>query len=138
MEKRWKDIETFFNESAQLKLIGAQVDLSDPQKPKVCIHEVRDIHRGGVGGEAVNGGIISMLVDLSIGLLGLTYLGEGLTATSHLSIHFVKPLHGQKLLLEAAITEVIGNRIFGKASAMNEKGEICTYASGVVAKAIKG
>lgn len=56
------------------------------------IGKIEEIHRGGISGDAVNGGIISMLVDLAIGLLGLKYFEEGLTATHHLSIHFVKPL----------------------------------------------
>jgi acyl-coenzyme A thioesterase PaaI-like protein len=137
LEGRWKEIESFFNESIQLKQVGAIVDLDNPKKPKVRIKEVTQIHRGGIGGEAVNGGIISMLTDLAIGLLGLNYFAEGMTATSHLSIHFVKPLVASQVILEADISEVIGNRIFGKVNVMNEKREVCAHASGVLAKGIK-
>jgi acyl-coenzyme A thioesterase PaaI-like protein len=136
-EGRWKEIESFFNESAQLRQVGATIDLSDPRKPAVWVRKVAEIHRGGIGGEAVNGGVISMLIDLAIGLLGLPYFGEGMTATSHLSIHFVKPLMADQIILEAEFTEVIGNRIFGKVSVMNEKRELCTHASGALAKAIR-
>jgi acyl-coenzyme A thioesterase PaaI-like protein len=136
MESRWKEIESFFNESIQLKQVGATIDLSSPNKPKVIIKEVTEIHRGGIGGEAVNGGVIAMLIDLAIGLLGLNYFNEGMTATSHLSIHFVKPLMANQVILTAEITEVVSNRIFGKASVMNEKGEVCSYGSGVLAKGI--
>jgi uncharacterized protein (TIGR00369 family) len=137
-EGRWKEIESFFNESIQLKQVGAVIDLSNPDKPIVRIQDVTEIHRGGIGGEAVNGGIISMLTDLAIGLLGLKYFAEGMTATSHLSIHFVKPLMANHVTLEADIAEVISNRIFGKVRVMNEKGEICAYATGTLAKGIKG
>jgi len=98
MENRWKEIESFFNESIQLKQVRAAIDLSNPNKPKVIIKEVTEIHRGGIGGEAVNGGIIAMMIDLAIGLLGLNYFNEGMTATSHLSIHYVKPQIIAKLI----------------------------------------
>lgn len=137
IEGRWKEIESFFNESLQLKLIGAVTDLTNPEHPIVTIPEVQEIHRGGIGGEAVNGGVISMLIDLAIGLLGLPYFTEGMTATSHLSIHFVKPLIAKRVIFEAESTEVIGNRIFGKVRVLNEKGETCSYATGALAKGIK-
>ena len=136
-EGRWEEIEIFFNESLQLRQVGARIDLSDPKKPSVSITKVTEMHRGGIGGEAVNGGIISMLTDLAIGLLGLSFAAEGMTATSHLSIHFVKPLMANQVILEAELTEVIGNRIFGKCSVMNEKREVCAHASGALAKGIK-
>ncbi len=136
-EGRWKEVESFFNESVQLQHVGARIDLTDPKKPAVWINKVTEIHRGGIGGEAVNGGIISMLTDLAIGLLGLNYAAEGMTATAHLSIHFVRPLMANRVILEAEITEVIGNRIFGKVSIMNEKREVCAHASGALAKGIK-
>jgi len=136
-EGKWKDIEAFFNESLQLKQIGAITDLSNPHKPRVLINEVTEVHRGGIGAEAVNGGVISMLVDLAIGLLGLPYYEEGMTATSHLSIYFIKPLMAKQVIFEAEATTVIGKRIFGKVSVMNEKLEACAYASGVLAKGIK-
>ena len=137
MENRWKEIESFLNDSVQLKHASATVDLSDPKKPVVMVAHVTDIHRGGIGGEAVNGGVIAMLIDLAIGLLGLSFFNEGMTATSHLSIHYVKPLMAHQVRIQSEVTEVIGNRIFGKASVSNEKNEVCAYASGTLAKAIK-
>ena len=137
MEKRWREIELFFNESMQLKHVSATVDLSRPDKPRVIIEKVSEIHRGGIGGEAVNGGVIAMLIDLAIGLLGLGYFEEGMTATSHLSIYYLKSLMATQVVIEAEMTDVVGNRIFGKASVINEKGEVCSYASGALAKGIK-
>jgi acyl-coenzyme A thioesterase PaaI-like protein len=133
---RWDEIESFFNDSPQLKIIGATVDLSDPVKPRVLIEKVTDAHRGGIGSQAVNGGVISMLIDLAIGLLGLPFSTEGMTATTNLSIHFVKPLMANRIILESETSEVVGNRIFGKVRVMNERREICSFASGIVAKGI--
>ncbi|NOT75197.1 MAG: PaaI family thioesterase [Cyclobacteriaceae bacterium] len=132
-----KELEDVFNQSAQLKTIGVSIDISDLKHPAVVIKKVEDIHRGGIGGDAVNGGIISMLIDLAIGLLGLPYYGEGLTATHHLSIHFIKPLNALAVRLEAEETHVINNRVFGHVKVMNEKGEVCSYATGVLVKGIR-
>ena len=136
-EGKTKDFEDLFNQSLQLRAIGASIDISNLKRPVVMIKKVEDLHRGGILGEAVNGGIVSMLIDLAIGLLGLPYSVEGLTATYHLSIHFAKPLIATSVRLEAEETHVIHNRIFGHVKVMNEKGEVCAYASGVLVKAIK-
>jgi acyl-coenzyme A thioesterase PaaI-like protein len=132
-----KEVENFFNQSLQLKVIGASVDLSDLKHPVVALKNVEDIHRGGILGEAINGGVISMLVDLAIGLLGIAYYNEGYTATQHLSIHFVKPLNATSVRFEAEVTQVVGNRIFGNVNVLNEKGDICAFANGVLVKGIR-
>jgi acyl-coenzyme A thioesterase PaaI-like protein len=132
-----KEVESFFNQSLQLKVIGATVDLSDPKRPVVILKKIEDMHRGGILGDAINGGVISMLIDLAIGLLGLPYYGEGYTATQHLSIHFVKPLNAVSVRFEAEITGVVGNRIFGNVNVVNEKGDVCSFANGVLVKGIR-
>jgi uncharacterized protein (TIGR00369 family) len=132
----WKEIENFFNESAQLKQMHIRVDLSNPANPIVLIDQVSEIHQGGIGTEAVNGAVIALLVDLAIGLLGIPHFAEGMTATSNLNINYVKPLIATKVIVKAEQTEVIGKRIFGIARVMNEKEEVCAYATGSLAKGI--
>src|SRR5579859_4432277 len=136
IEKNWKEMETFFNSSLQLKHSGLRIDLSDITKPKVFIDEVQEFHKGGIGTEAVNGAVIAMLADLAIGLLGLTHYAEGMTGTSNLSINYVKPLLTKKVIVRAEQTEVVNKRIFGIVRVMNEKGEVCAYATGSLAKGI--
>lgn len=130
------EIEKFFNASAQLKQMHIRVDLSDVKQPQVCIDEVLEVHKGGIGTEAVNGAVIALLVDLAIGLLGIRHYAEGMTATSNLNINYVKPLMATKVVVRAEETEVIGKRIFGIARVMNEKGEVCAYATGSLASGI--
>ncbi len=132
----FSEIENFFNASAQLKQMHIRVDLSNADEPKVCIDEVLEIHKGGIGTEAVNGAVIALLVDLAIGLLGVRYYAEGMTATSNLNINYVKPLLANKVIVCARETEVIGKRIFGIARVMNENGEVCAYATGSLASGI--
>lgn len=132
----WKAIEDLFNESVQLKQMHIRVDLSTSKLPLVFIDEVMDIHKGGIGTDAVNGAVIALLSDLAIGLLGIYHYADGLTATSSLTIHYVKPLLTQKVIVKAEETQVIGKRIFGVATIMNEKDEVCSYANGSLAKGI--
>lgn len=136
IDKNWKEMENFFNASVQLRHSGIRVDLTDIVKPLVIIDEVQEYHKGGVGTEAVNGAVIAMLADLAIGLLGLSYYAEGMTATSNLSISYIKPLMAKKVTVQAEATEVVGKRIFGIVRVMNETGEVCCYATGSLAKGI--
>ncbi|MFM8913670.1 MAG: PaaI family thioesterase [Flammeovirgaceae bacterium] len=132
----WQAIEYLFNQSVQLKQMHIRVDLSKEQCPRVYIDQVMDIHMGGIGTDAVNGAVIALLADLAIGLLGVYHYADGLTATSSLTINYVKPLVATQVVVEAAQTEVIGKRIFAVAKIMNEKGEVCSYATGSLAKGI--
>ncbi|GHN00691.1 hypothetical protein WSM22_21800 [Cytophagales bacterium WSM2-2] len=136
IDKNWKEMESFFNSSIQLKHSGIRIDLTDISKPLVFIDEVQDFHRGGIGTEAVNGAVIAMLTDLAIGLLGLAHFSEGMTGTSNLSINYVKPLLAKKVVVKAEQTEVVGKRIFGIVRVMNEENEVCAYATGALAKGI--
>ncbi len=129
-------MESFFNSSIQLKHSGIRVDLSNIAKPLVIIDEVQEYHKGGIGTEAVNGAVIAMLADLAIGLLGLAHYTEGMTGTSNLSINYIKPLHAKKVIAQAEQTEVVNKRIFGIVRVMNEKEEVCAYATGALAKGI--
>jgi acyl-coenzyme A thioesterase PaaI-like protein len=136
IDQNWKEMESFFNASIQLRHSGIRVDLTDISKPLVIIDEVQEYHKGGVGTEAVNGAVIAMLADLAIGLLGLSHYADGMTATSNLSINYIKPLMAKKVTVQAEATEVVGKRIFGIVRVMNETGEVCSYATGSLAKGI--
>ncbi len=136
IDKNWKEMESFFNSSVQLKHSGIRIDLTDISKPLVIIDEVQEYHKGGIGTEAVNGAVIAMLADLAIGLLGLTHYAEGMTGTSNLSINYLKPLLAKKVIVSAKQTEVVNKRIFGIVRVMNEKEEVCAYATGALAKGI--
>ena len=133
---KWKEIENIFNRSVQLLAVGARIDLSMPDMPKAFIDELRDIHSGGIGTEAVNGGIIALIADLALGLLGLKHFKEGMTATAQLTVHYLKPFRTKSIIAEAHTQKVVGNRIFGTVELSNEKGEVCAIAYGALAKGI--
>jgi len=133
---KWKDIENVFNRSVQLQHLGARIDLGIPTTPKAYIDELKDIHGGGIGSEAVNGGVIASLADLSLGLLGLLHYKEGMTATAQLTIHYLKPFRSKSISAEAHTQQVVGNRIFGTVELRNDRGDVCAIAYGALAKGI--
>jgi acyl-coenzyme A thioesterase PaaI-like protein len=136
VQGKWKEIENMFNKSVQLKHQNMLIDLSEPMQPVAFIAELQDIHQGGIGTSAANGGTISMLADVSLGLLGLSYYKDGMTATAQLTIHYLKPIHGKSLKAVAGLQQVVGNRIFGMVNILNDKDEICAVAYGALAKGI--
>jgi uncharacterized protein (TIGR00369 family) len=136
IQGKWKEIENMFNRSVQLQHQGMQVDLSYPHHPVARINELKDYHTGGIGTSAANGGTISSLADLALGLLGLSYYKDGLTATAQLTIHYLKPVHGKTVSAVATLQQVVGNRVFGTVNIMNDKEEVCAVAYGALAKGI--
>lgn len=133
---KWREIENIFNKSVQLQHLGAKIDLSDINIPKASIDELKDVHAGGIGSEAVNGGVIASLADLTLGLLGLVHFKDGMTATAQITVHYLKPFRSKSILAEAQNQKVIGNRIFGTVELKNDKGEVCAIAYGALAKGI--
>jgi uncharacterized protein (TIGR00369 family) len=110
--------------------------MGDPEIPKAYIDELQDFHAGGIGSEAVNGGVIASLADLTMGLLGLLHFKEGMTATAQLTVHYLKPFRSKSISAEAHTQQVVGNRIFGTVELKNDKGEVCAIAYGALAKGI--
>lgn len=133
---KWKDLETLFNRSPQLKHVGARIDLSNPENPVAIIDEVQDYHSGGIGSDAVNGGVIAGLADLALGLLGLLHYKEGMTATAQLTVHYLKPFRTKSISATAITQKVVGNRIFGTVELRNDKQDVCAIAYGALAKGI--
>lgn len=133
---KWKEVENLFNQSVQLRQMGAVIDLSNHEQPKASIPELQPYHFGGIGSDAVNGGVIAALADLALGLLGLLHYAEGMTATAQLTVHYLKPFRTTSMSAMAITQQVVGNRIFGTVELMNHKGEVCAIAYGALAKGI--
>jgi uncharacterized protein (TIGR00369 family) len=133
---KWKELEDLFNKSVQLKHIGARIDLSNPEHPRAIIDKVEEYHLGGIGSDAVHGGVIAGLADLALGLLGLLHYRDGMTATAQLTVHYLKPFRTSSISGTAITQKVVGNRIFGTVELFNDKGEMCAIAYGALAKGI--
>lgn len=128
----WREIEAHFNNSPQLLHMGIAIQLEDLYQPVCGIEKVENYHLGGIGQDYVNGGVISAVFDLSIGLTGLSFLREGHFATNQLNIHLSKPLEAKAFYAVSQINKQIGNTLFSESTLYNYKNEPCAYASGTV------
>lgn len=133
---KWQEMEHLFNQSIQVKALGAKIDLADPEHPVVILPQILPVHQGGIGSDAVNGAIIATLSDFALGLLGLRHYREGMTATANLNIHYLRPFRTTSIRAVATENNVVGNRIFGSVELFNDKGDICALANGSLAKGI--
>ncbi|OJH37775.1 PaaI family thioesterase [Cystobacter ferrugineus] len=120
-----------FNQSLTLKHHGAR--MSFPSREKVVVTaEVRPEHRGGLGSDAVNGGVISALFDLVIGSTPALRDPTRRSATVQLSISFERPLRGNLLRAEATIDTLGASTVFASARMYDAQGVVCARCQGVV------
>jgi uncharacterized protein (TIGR00369 family) len=129
-----KDVEEFYNNSIQLKYYNCEVEFISDNLLLVKIPTITSIHQGGVGANAVNGGVISYLFDLALGMT--SYLVKEnqyvFSVTSRINIHFKKPLFAESVYAFAKIKEVKKNLIYSNSWIESETGVICAKADGVL------
>ena len=128
----WKTVEQGFNNSTQCKYLKFRTDLSNINSPVVWIDQVEDIHRGGLLGSAVHGGIISAICDLTVGLLALHLMTEGPAGTARLSIDYIRPLVAKQVKAVATVEYETSRRVFGAVKVYNEEGTLCALAHGEI------
>lgn len=126
-----KKIEHNWNNHLTVKSLGVKIDLSNDDFIKLILDNPKPVHRGGIGTDAINGGILSALFDLSIGLIAIVNSDKYRVATIQLNINFLKPVKGNSLFVEARLIKKGRSLIFGKADIFDEKGDLCAYCNGI-------
>lgn len=124
-------MQNLWNTNAILTAVGARIELTDPDVLRIFIDEIKPHHRGGLGSDAINGGVISGLFDMAIGLVGIVNSNKHRTGTVQLNIHFLKPLRGNRLILEARRIKAGKSLVFARAEAFNEQHELCATCEGM-------
>jgi uncharacterized protein (TIGR00369 family) len=120
-----------FNRSATLRFFGVELDFPDERTVR-CRLDVRDDHRGGLGSDAINGGILAAIFDLAIGCTAALVDPGRRSATVQLSMNFEQPVRGGKLVALGRIDRAGGSTAFSSATIEDERGVICARAQGVV------
>jgi uncharacterized protein (TIGR00369 family) len=121
-----------FNKSQTLSFLGVRISFPEGRKVVAIIPEVRPEHRGGLGSDAVNGGVISALFDLAIGSTPALRDPTRRAATVQLSISFERPLRGELLRAEATIDTMGASTVFASARMYDAQGVVCARCQGVV------
>ena len=120
-----------FNASKTLQLFGVTLDYPDGECCRVTM-PVRVDHLGGLGSDAVNGGILAAIFDLAIGCTGALVDPTRRTATLQLSMNFERPLRGPLLVARGKLDRVGGRTAFSSAVIEDSQGEPCARAQGVL------
>ncbi len=122
-----------FNGSATLQHFGVTIDFPSLERVRATIHPLRQELRGGLGSDAaVNGGVLAAMFDLVLGCCAALVDPTKRTATMQLSMSFMRPLVGSRLLAEAWIDRAGRDTLFCSASIAGDSGEIVARAQGVV------
>ena len=113
--------------------MGARADLTDSEVVRVVIDPVQPAHRGGLGTDAVNGAVIAGLFDVAIGIVGHFQTIGQRAGTAHLGIQYLRPLVGNRVVVEARLVKAGANLVFATAEALDADGTVCARAEGIVA-----
>lgn len=120
-----------FNQSATLRFFGTTLSFPEGQLVRASL-PVRPDHRGGMGTDAVNGGILAAMFDLVIGCTGALVDPTRRTATVQLSMSFEQAVRGDLLVAEARVDRAGGSTGFSSAWIKDGRGETCARAQGVI------
>jgi uncharacterized protein (TIGR00369 family) len=122
-----------FNKSQTLHFFGVRISFPEGRKAVVTLPEVRPEQRGGLGtSAAINGGVIAALFDLAIGCTPALLDPTRRCATLQLSMSFQRPVTGHTVRAEAEIDSHGKNTLFASARLLDEQGNVCARAQGVV------
>lgn len=121
-----------FNESASLKAFGVRVEFPDADRIRCVVDPVRPEHRGGLGSDAVNGGVLAAMFDLALGASVALIDPTRRSATVQLSMSFMDAVRGDRFEVEARIDRAGNQTVFSSAELRDAKGRLCAKATGVM------
>jgi uncharacterized protein (TIGR00369 family) len=121
-----------FSQSPAMRLYGARLSFPEGKKAVITLPEVRPEHRGGLGTDAVNGGILAALFDFVIGCTPALSDPSRRAATMQLSMSFERPVRGDSVRVEATIDSLGTNTVFSSARLFDAQGSVCARCQGVI------
>ncbi|MDQ3262569.1 MAG: PaaI family thioesterase [Myxococcota bacterium] len=121
-----------FSNSVPLKAFGCRLQFPTQDRVVVEIDPLLPHHRGGLGTDAVNGGVLAAMFDLAIGTTPALRDTTRRNATMQLSMTFERPLRGNKLRAEAWIETAGSSTMFSAARILDEHGVVVARCQGVV------
>ncbi len=120
-----------FNASATLEHFGVKVSFPDADTVEVVIAQIKPEQRGGLGTDAINGGVLAAIFDLAIGCTPALIDPTRRSATVQLSINFMRAVRGDRLVARAKIDRAGDVLLFASAQILDEKGVLCASCTGM-------
>lgn len=121
-----------FNQSNTLRHFGVRVSFPALDLVRVDLDPVQPEQRGGLGSDAVNGGVLAAMFDLAIGCTPALIDPTRRNATIQLSMTFMRAVKGNRLHAEGRIRRPGSTTLFSSASIYDEQGVECARCEGVV------
>ncbi len=125
-----------WNASPSMNHFGAKLDFERVDRVRAVIDPVRDIHRGGLGTDAVNGVVLAGLFDLVIGTVGWLTRPDTRSATVTLAMSFFRPTRGDRIVAEARLVRAGINLVFAAAEIFDGDGKATARCEGTCAIAL--
>ena len=129
-------LSEMWNASPAMKHFGARLDFERVDRVRAVIDPVLDIHRGGLGTEAVNGVVLAGLFDLAIGTVGWLVRPDARSATVNLAMSFFRPTRGERVVAEARLIRSGINLIFAASEIFDGEGKVTARCDGTCAIAL--
>lgn len=120
-----------FNQSQTLSHFGLKVGFPDLDTVEVVLDPVRPEQRGGLGSDAVNGGILAAMFDLVIGCVPALVDPTKRSATVQLSVNFMSAVRGDRIVARSRVTRAGETLVFASASIFDSKDQECATATGL-------
>jgi uncharacterized protein (TIGR00369 family) len=120
-----------FNQSATLSHFGMKVRFPNVDTVEVMLDPVRPEQRGGMGSDAVNGGVLAAMFDLVVGCSPALVDPTRRSATVQLSMNFMSAVRGNRISARAHLTRAGEKLIFAAASIFDAQGQECATATGM-------
>lgn len=125
-----------WNTSPPMRHFGARLEFDRVDRVRAVIDPVTNVHRGGLGTDAVNGVVLAGLFDLVIGTVGWLTRPDTRSATVNLAMSFFRPTRGDRIAAEARLVRSGLNLVFVAAEIFDAEGRVTARCDGTCAIAL--
>jgi uncharacterized protein (TIGR00369 family) len=121
-----------FNASQTMRSFGVKIHFPDAETVEAVLDPIAPQQRGGLGSDAVNGGVLAALFDLTIGCSPATIDPTRRTATVQLSMNFMRAVRGDRLVARGKVERAGGTLLFCSSEIRDASGQLCATCTGMV------
>lgn len=122
-----------WNGSPPVQHLGARLEFDRVDRVRLVVEPLHAYHRGGMGTDAVNGIVLAGLFDLAIGVVGWLTRPDSRSGTVSLSMTFLRPTRGNRVVVEARLLRAGTNVTFATAEILDGAGRVTARCDGTVA-----
>ena len=122
-----------WNRSRMIEHMGFTIRFPGDGTVVVALPSIQDFMLGGLGSDAVNGGVLASMFDFAIGCTAFLATPLKRNGTVQLSVSFEKAVRGNSARCVAHIERTTKTMLFCGATIHDETDAICGRGNGIVA-----